>query len=71
MVCSALITFGEFATNFSKEQGKALDLESVGISVDSIAAETRLLRDNFRMFHDNTISDEQAEGVLKEAFHDS
>ena len=65
MVCSALITFGEFASNFArKEEGMKLD--SVGLSVENIEAETRLLRDNFRMFHDDTMTCDEAEEILGE-----
>jgi hypothetical protein len=71
MICSALITFGEFATNYAKQNKEPLNLESVGLSIEAIEAETRLLRDNFKMFHDNIISDQEAEAVLKEAFHES
>lgn len=69
MVCSALITFGEFASHFSRQS--KLDLAAVGLSVDSIEAETRLLRYNFKMFHDNTISPSEADNVLKEAFNEA
>lgn len=68
MVCSALITFGEFATQFAKINQEKIDLKSVGLSVENIEAETRLLRDNFKMFHDNTMSIDDAEKVLSEAF---
>ena len=71
MVCSALITFGEFTTNYAKQNKEQLNLESVGLSIEAIETETRLLRDNFKMFHDNIISDQEAEAVLKEAFHES
>src|SRR5437870_2317519 len=46
MVCSALITFGEFAANFAREHASDVNLESVGLSVESIEVETRLLWDN-------------------------
>lgn len=68
MVCSALITYGEFASNFLRQNPNDADLSAVGTSLENIESETRLLRDNFRMFHDNTISDAEAEAVLKEAF---
>ena len=68
MVCSALITFGEFATNFARKCETELNLESIEMSIESIEAETRLLRDNFKMFHDDTISDQEADQVLREAF---
>src|SRR5687767_13553339 len=70
LVCSTLITFGEFASSFAHQQKDKVDLAAVGLSVESIEAETRLLRDNFRMFHDLTISDKEAEDVLAEAFHE-
>ena len=71
MLCSVLITFGEFATNLARERGAELDLESIEMTIGSIEAETRLLRDNFKMFHDDTISAEEAERVLMEAFHEA
>lgn len=70
LVCSTLITFGEFASSFARHEKEKVDLASIGLSVESIEAETRLLRDNFRMFHDFTISDKEAEDVLAEAFHE-
>ena len=71
MICSALITFGEFASNYARHNRAEFNLAAVGVSVECIEAETRLLRDNFRMFHDNTISRSEAETVLKEAFHEA
>ena len=71
MVCSALITFGEFASTFARRNTSQIDLAAVGLSVESIEAETRLLRNNFKMFHDNTISYAQADAVLKEAFNEA
>lgn len=71
MVCSALITFGEFATNFARKSNSQLDLAAFGLSIESIEAETRLLRNNFKMFHDDTITAEEAESVLKEAFNET
>ena len=46
-------------------------LSAVGLSVECIEAETRLLRDNFKMFHDITMSRSEADAVLKEAFHEA
>lgn len=71
MVCSALITFGEFATNFAGKCKSQINLAAVGLSVESIEAETRLLRNNFKMFHDHTMSYFEADAVLKEAFHEA
>lgn len=71
MVCSALITFGEFASIFSKQNKQEVNLEALGFSVESIEAETRMLRDNFKMFHDTTISYAEAEAVLKNAFNEA
>src|SRR5713226_4265236 len=68
MVCSALITFGEFASKFVRQHKGEINLSAVDLSVECIEAETRLLRDNFRMFHDQTITDAEAALVLSEAF---
>ena len=70
-VCLALITFGEFAGNFARKGRSQDDLAAVGLSVECIEAETRLLRNNFKMFHDQTISYAEADAVLKEAFHEA
>ncbi|HEY5296333.1 MAG TPA: hypothetical protein VIK59_00235 [Verrucomicrobiae bacterium] len=69
MVCSALITFGEFATNFARQT--KVNLSAVGLSVESIEAETRLLRNNFKMFHDVLMSYGEADDVLKKAFNET
>jgi hypothetical protein len=66
LVCSSLITFGEFASAFSRRF--QLDLGVFGVSVGAIEAETRLLQNNFKMFHDNVMSLSEAEAVLAEAF---
>ena len=71
MVCSALITFGEFASNFARQFKPNVNLETVGLSVECIEAETRLLRNNFKMFHDDTMTLSEAESVLKEAFNEA
>lgn len=71
LVCSALITFGEFASNFAGKNKSEVNLTSVGLSIESIGAETRLLRNNFKMFHDNTMSYSEADSVLKEAFDET
>lgn len=71
MVCSTLITFGEFASNYARQHKEDVNLEALGLTVDSVEAETRMLRDNFKMFHDNTISNSEAEGVLKAAFNEA
>jgi hypothetical protein len=68
LVCSALITFGEFATVFGSDPNNNLDLELVGLSLGSIEAETRLLRNNFKMFHDDSMTLDEAENVLGKAF---
>ena len=68
MVCSALITFGEFASNFCRQNSEEIALSAVDLSVESIEAETRLLRDNFQMFHDETMSDAEAQEILNKAF---
>src|SRR6267378_3160914 len=70
MVCSALITFGEFAGHYARGE-ENLNLSAVGLSVEDVEAETRMLRDNFKMFHDTTMSGGEAEDVLKKAFNES
>jgi hypothetical protein len=70
-VCLALIAFGEFAGNVARKGRSQDDLAAVGLSVECIEAETRLLRNNFKMFHDQTISYAEADAVLKEAFHET
>ena len=71
MVCSALITFGEYASNYARQEKKVADLAVVGLSVECIEAETRLLRNNFKMFHDNIMSLPEAEAILTEAFNET
>jgi hypothetical protein len=68
LVSSALITFGEFATIFAKANKQALNLESLGLTVESIEVETRLLRDSFKMFHEETMTIAEANQLLEEAF---
>jgi hypothetical protein len=68
MVCSTLITFGEFASIFARRESEQAGLSALGVTVEDIEAETRLLRDNFRMFHDHPMADEEADRVLAEAF---
>jgi hypothetical protein len=50
MVCSALIAFGEFAGNFIRTSQEQVNLAALGLSVECIEAETRLLRNNLKMF---------------------
>jgi len=71
MICLALITFGEFAAQFARKEKKTADLEVVGLSVECIEAETRLLRSNFKMFHDDTMTFKEADSLLAEAFHET
>lgn len=71
MICSALIAFGEFASHYARQLKNEVNLEAVGLSVECIEAETRLLHDNFRMFHDNTLASSEAEALLKEAFNEA
>jgi hypothetical protein len=71
LACSTLITFGEFAGSFARKSEAQVNLANVGLSVESIEAETRLLRNNFKMFHDQTISYTEADAMLKEAFHEA
>ena len=67
--CSALIAFGEFASGFAKENSKAREaLAAFEVPAESIEAETRLLRNNLKMFHDGSMSNKEADAVLDEVF---
>src|SRR5262245_56976373 len=71
LVCSALINFGELAAMRAARLRSESGLESLGLSTECVEAETRLLRDNFKMFHDRTMSLSEAESILSDAFHES
>lgn len=65
VVITDLIADGEVLAWQARQGG--VDLSSVGFKVEDIEAETRLLRDNFRMFQE-PMPAEQAEQVLEAAF---
>ena len=68
-VCSTLITFGEFASGFAKANATAREtLASLDVTAESIEAETRLLKNNLKMFHDSSMSMKEAAAVLDEVF---
>lgn len=68
LACSTLITFGEFASMFAREHEGSLNLQAINVKVVDIEAETRLLRGNFKMYHDPGMTDDQAEDILSNAF---
>jgi hypothetical protein len=70
-VCYALISFGEFASNFARRSKAQVNLAPLGLTIECIEAETRLLQDNFKMFHDLALSYSEADDLLKEAFHET
>lgn len=63
---TSLIAHGEWAQMQTKRE--KIDLSLIGVTLEDIAAETRILRDTFRSAFDNTFSTAEAETVLKEAF---
>jgi hypothetical protein len=63
---SSLITWGEWAQQ--QVRTKAIDLSPIGVKIEDVAAETRLLRDTYRSAFENALSVQEAESVLKEVF---
>jgi len=68
VVIADLIADGEILA-WQAAQGEA-DLSQVGFKVEDIEAETRLLRDNFRMFHE-PMPPAEAERILGAVFGES
>src|SRR5207247_5221005 len=68
VVISDLIADGEILSWQARQS--AVDFSSVGFSIEDIEAETRLLRDNARMFHEPLPLGE-AERILAAAFGQS
>jgi hypothetical protein len=68
VVIADLIADGEILAWQARQS--AVDLRPVGFSVEDIEAETRLLRDNFRMFHEPMAAAEAAQ-ILEAAFGQS
>jgi hypothetical protein len=68
VVIADLIADGEILA-WQARQAEA-DISQVGFTVEDIEAETRLLRDNFRMFHEPMPAAE-AERILEVAFGQS
>lgn len=65
VVLADLIADGEILSWQARQSGA--DFSPVGFTVDDIEAETRLLRDNFRMFHEPMPS-EDADRILEGIF---
>ena len=68
VVIADLIADGEVLAWQARQS--SVDLSPVGFTVEDIEAETRLLRDNFRMFHEPMPAGE-AERILEVAFGQS
>ncbi len=68
VVIADLIADGEILAWQARQS--AVDLRPVGFTVQDIEAETRLLRDNFRMFHEPMAAAEAAQ-ILEAAFGQS
>ena len=63
---TSLIAYGEWA---QMQTGKEkLDLSPIGVTLEDVAAETRILRDTYRSTFENALSTAEAEAVLKEVF---
>ncbi|PWU09786.1 MAG: hypothetical protein C5B50_26675 [Verrucomicrobia bacterium] len=65
VIIADLIADGEILSWEARQSGA--DLSKAGFTVQDIEAETRLLRDNFKMFHEPMPAHE-SELILKEAF---
>ena len=63
---TSLVAYGEWAQRQARRE--KIDLSAIGVKVEDIAAETRLLRDTFRSAFDNALSSAEADAVLKEVF---
>ena len=63
---SSLIGWGECAQMVIEE--KRIDLSPIGVTVEDLKAETRILSDTYRSAFDNCLSESEAETVLKEVF---
>ena len=68
VVIADLIAGGEILAWQARQSG--VDLSPVGFTVEDIEAETRLLRDNFRMFHESMAAGEATQ-ILEAAFGQS
>jgi hypothetical protein len=63
---ASLIGWGEWAEQQARNMN--IDLSPIGVTVDDVAAETRILRMTHRSAFENVFSTEEAEAVLKEVF---
>lgn len=63
---SSLIAWGEWAQ--TQIRAERIDLSPIGVSLQDVSAETRILRDTFRSAFDNCLSQDEAADVLKEVF---
>jgi hypothetical protein len=63
---TSLIAYGEWA-QMQTRKGK-IDLSPIGLTLEDVAAETRILRDTYRSAFENALSTAEAESVLKEVF---
>ena len=63
---TSLIAYGEWAQLQTRRE--KIDLSPIGVKLEDIAAETRILRDTYRSAFDNALSSAEADAVLKEVF---
>lgn len=63
---ASLIGWGEWAEQQARISG--IDLSPIGVTIDDVAAETRILRMTHRSAFENVFSTEEAEAIVKEVF---
>jgi hypothetical protein len=63
---SSLISWGEWAGQ--ELASRNIDLAPIGVKLEDLQAETRILRDTYRSAFENSLSDAEAEAILKKAF---
>jgi len=63
---ASIIAFGEWAQLQVARHN--IDLSPIGISLDVVASETRILRDTSASLYDNCLTPAEAESILKEVF---
>jgi len=63
---TSLIAYGEWAQMRTRKE--KIDLSPIGVTLEDVAAETRILRDTYRSAFENALSTAEAESVLKEVF---
>jgi hypothetical protein len=63
---TSLISWGEWAGQ--ELAGRRIDLTPIGVKLEDVQAETRILRDTYCSAFENSLSEAEAEAILKKAF---